>query len=130
LSFHCHNRQSGNRKLWLELYYPLHHSGRDVTFTKEISDGLFISSIEAIDDCRNFSKAQETHKWGWYARARVQWHAVAYILAELCHRDASAMTRRAWKAIEEIFATFGEEIEEKKNVPRWKPLKLLRQRAL
>jgi uncharacterized protein with HEPN domain len=40
------------------------------------------------------------------------------------------VTWRAWKAIEEIFTTLSEEFEEKKNVLRWRPLKLLRQRAL
>jgi hypothetical protein len=117
-------------QMWLELYHPLHNSGGDVTLTKEISDRLFISSIDMIDHCWNFTKSPGTRNWAWYARVHVQWHAVAYLLAELCHRDATPLTTRAWKVIDEIFTSFGEALDEKNNLLRWKPLKLLRQKAL
>ena len=117
-------------KMWLELYHPLHNPGNDVSLTKDISDRLFVSSIEMINRCRYFAKTPETQKWAWYARAHVQWHAVAYLLAELCHRDPSPMTQRAWMTVDDVFSSFSEAIDEKKNVLRWKPLKLLRQKAL
>lgn len=39
-------------------------------------------------------------KWGWLFRTYVQWHAVAFLLSELCVRTKGEAVERAWRALE------------------------------
>jgi hypothetical protein len=39
-------------------------------------------------------------KWGWLFRTYVQWHAIAFILSELCIRTKGEAVERAWRALE------------------------------
>jgi hypothetical protein len=39
-------------------------------------------------------------KWGWLFRTYVQWHAIAFLLSELCIRTKGEAVERAWRALE------------------------------
>lgn len=39
-------------------------------------------------------------KWGWLFRTYVQWHAIAFLLSELCVRTKGEAVERAWRALE------------------------------
>jgi hypothetical protein len=39
-------------------------------------------------------------KWGWLFRTYVQWHAIAFLLSELCTRTKGEAVERAWRALE------------------------------
>lgn len=41
-----------------------------------------------------------TKKWGWLFRTYVQWHAIAFLLSELCIRTKGEAVERAWRALE------------------------------
>jgi hypothetical protein len=39
-------------------------------------------------------------KWGWLFRTYIQWHAIAFLLSELCVRTKGEAVERAWRALE------------------------------
>jgi hypothetical protein len=39
-------------------------------------------------------------KWGWLFRTYVQWHAIAFLLSELCVRTKGEAVERAWRALQ------------------------------
>lgn len=73
-------------------------------------------------------------KWGWLFKTYVQWHAIAFLLSELCVRTKGEAVERAWRALE---ATAGRwwfplnTCATNKNQPSclWKPLRKLLAKA-
>lgn len=41
-----------------------------------------------------------TEKWGWLFKTYMQWHALAFLLGELCHRTTGDLVDRAWASVE------------------------------
>ncbi len=70
-------------------------------------------------------------KWGWLFRTYVQWHAIAFLLSELCVRTKGEAVERAWKALEITasrwwFPLNDANLQQKSNHGAlWKPLKKL-----
>ncbi|KAF8858654.1 hypothetical protein BDZ45DRAFT_622004 [Acephala macrosclerotiorum] len=116
-------------KMWLELYHPLHYQNNDGPLTEEIRDFLFTSSLETFEEWRGVMNSRETTKWRWLCRSYIQWHAFAFMLSELGHRESSEETARAWKLVDSLFDELENVPDEKRNPLRWKPLQLLRQKA-
>jgi hypothetical protein len=58
----------------------------------------------------------------------VQWHALAFILSELCERTTGPEVERAWKVIDASIQNEADEIS-KLGSHLWRPLKLLRAKA-
>lgn len=76
-----------------------------------------------------------TMKWGWLFRTYVQWHAIAFLLSELCVRTKGEAVERAWRALE---ATAGRwwfplgpnpDSKKGKHGCLWKPLRKLMAKA-
>ncbi|KAK3068496.1 hypothetical protein LTR53_013883 [Teratosphaeriaceae sp. CCFEE 6253] len=70
------------------------------TLPKETKDKLFITSLENIEYSLLHESEARTMKWGWVFRTYMQWHALAFMLSELCHRSAGDLVERAWVAVE------------------------------
>jgi hypothetical protein len=74
-------------------------------------------------------------KWGWLFRTYVQWHAVAFLLSELCTRTKGEAVERAWRALEVTVGRwwfpFNNVAGSNKNQPGclWKPLRKLLSKA-
>lgn len=86
------------------LLLPLTRSetrGRD-TSNKAFYDKMFLSSICTVELRRDL-EAELTKHWHWYLRTVVQWHAIAYLLSELCVRNANDDVTRAWKVLDTVF---------------------------
>src|SRR4051812_49305435 len=56
------------------------------TLPQETKDKLFITSLENIEYSMLLETEARTMKWGWLFRTYVQWHAIAFLLSELCVR--------------------------------------------
>lgn len=87
-------------KMWLIVYHP--HQRRDggASLPPETRDKLFITSLENLEYSILLETEARTMKWGWLFRTYVQWHAIAFLLSELCVRTKGEAVDRAWRALE------------------------------
>lgn len=87
-------------KMWLIVYHP--HQRRDggASLPQETKDKLFITSLENVEYSILLETEARTMKWGWLFRTYVQWHAIAFLLSELCVRTKGEAVERAWRALE------------------------------
>ena len=116
-------------RAWLDLYHPFHRIDHATSLSEATESQLFIASIELVENGRAMESEPATKKWGWLFRVHVQWHAVAFILAELCIRPPSPITQRAWAALDALFTDWSEAMTIGKNALLWQPMKKLIKRA-
>lgn len=64
-------------------------------------------------------------KWGWLFRTYVQWHAVAYLLAELSIRTLGPEVDDAWQVVNSVFEEWDGTVAEHKKGMLWKPIRKL-----
>ena len=87
-------------KLDLITYMPLKRSG--VQIPKETSDKIFITSIKIVEGRRNM-ETEKTKSWHWFIRTFEHWHAVAFLLGEVCERAPDDNVTYAWAVLDQVF---------------------------
>ncbi|KAF2848547.1 hypothetical protein T440DRAFT_167951 [Plenodomus tracheiphilus IPT5] len=87
-------------KMWLIVYHPHQRKDGGATLPQETKDKLFITSLENVEYSILLETEARTMKWGWLFRTYVQWHAIAFLLSELCIRTKGEAVERAWRALE------------------------------
>ncbi|KAK1087762.1 hypothetical protein LTR33_000883 [Friedmanniomyces endolithicus] len=87
-------------KMWLMVYHPFQRQDGGASLPSETKDKLFITSLENIEYSLLLETEARTMKWGWLFRTYMQWHALAFMLSELCHRSTGDLVERAWVAVE------------------------------
>jgi hypothetical protein len=87
-------------KMWLIVYHPHQRKDGGASLPQETKDKLFITSLENIEYSMLLETEARTMKWGWLFRTYVQWHAIAFLLSELCVRTKGEAVDRAWHALE------------------------------
>jgi len=112
-------------KMSLVIYHPLTLPGKPSSLSDDIKDRLFISSIEIIEYSRILESEATTKKWGWLFHTYIQWHAIAFILGELCVRSNSAVVERAWRAVDLVFSDWPGVAPHGKTGMLWKPMRRL-----
>ncbi|KAI1182146.1 fungal-specific transcription factor domain-containing protein [Nemania serpens] len=100
-------------KMSLVIYQPLMQSPR-TDLPRDVRDRLFLASVEVVEYSRILSAEPKIRRWQWLFHTYNQWHAVAYLLLEVCRRPWSPSVERAWIALN---ATF----QNNKNIPLSKP---------
>lgn len=99
-----------------------------VSIDPETRDKLFSMSVEVLE----LSTAILTHpklvRWAWYAKTYIQWHAIGYVLAEICCRPPSAECDRAWAAVMGVYDSGILQVNEPKGAV-WKPIRRLMAKA-
>ncbi|KAH8679721.1 fungal-specific transcription factor domain-containing protein [Tricladium varicosporioides] len=119
-------------KMSLILYHPLTQPGQPSTLNQDTRDRLLMASIEIIEYSKVLEEESSTKRWGWLFKTYIQWHAIAYILGELCVRESSTTVDRAWKAIDSVFGEWGKTVahsKSNKNGMLWNPMKKLMLKA-
>lgn len=114
-------------KMWLMIHHPLQRE--KPTMSADVRDRLFVTSVEIIEFSRLLEVNESTSKWGWHFRTYMQWHAVAFVLAELCVRPLSPKVDRAWRAIDSVYDAWESTLNSAKRGMLWRPLKTLMSRA-
>lgn len=118
-------------KMWLVVHHPVQRE--EGTENKELSqetkDRLFRTSVDIIQWSNHLEREPTTKKWGWLFRTYIQWHAVAFVLSQLCIRVKGPEVERAWQVINEIFGEIRGLFEAPKRGMLWKPLRRLILRA-
>ncbi|ORY59303.1 uncharacterized protein BCR38DRAFT_351976 [Pseudomassariella vexata] len=91
-------------------------------------DYLFQKSIEVLEVSSLLLTSKHLTKWTWHTKTHVQWHAVAFVLSEICSRPAGPDCDRAWG----YACTLFDEWKVKDNARRgslWRPIKRLLAKA-
>ncbi|CAL3968320.1 unnamed protein product [Diplocarpon coronariae] len=117
-------------KLESMLLLPLTRSEkieRDAT-SHDLYDKMFISSIEVVELRRDL-EADIAKDWHWYMRTIIQWHAVAFILSELCVRQPDDNVTRAWRILDLVLQDFRDLQQHGAPVLLMAPMKKLIARA-
>ncbi|KAJ4299787.1 hypothetical protein N0V90_005033 [Kalmusia sp. IMI 367209] len=122
-------------KMWLIVYHPHQRKDGGASLPQETKDKLFITSLENIEYSILLETEARTMKWGWLFRTYVQWHAIAFLLSELCVRTKGEAVDRAWHALEKTAGRWwfplGESSPYRKGKAGclWKPLRKLMAKA-
>lgn len=68
-------------------------------------------------------------KWAWSFRNFAQWHALAFVLAELGYRSGTEVVDRAWHILDEVLGDWDSLYEQNRASPLWRPMNRLIIRA-
>ena len=112
-------------KMWLVVHHPLSRNDRGAGLSQEVKDRLFHTSVEVIEFSRLLETDRSTLKWGWLFRTYVQWHALAFVLSELCFRTTGSAVEKAWAVIDSALADEETHISSNQRGMLWKPLRKL-----
>ncbi|KAF2622361.1 hypothetical protein BU25DRAFT_377836 [Macroventuria anomochaeta] len=122
-------------KMWLIVYHPHQRKDGGASLPQETKDKLFITSLENVEYSMLLETEARTMKWGWLFRTYVQWHAIAFLLSELCVRTKGEAVERAWRALEATAGRWWFPLNDsspyRKGQQRylWKPLRKLLAKA-
>ncbi|EZF29369.1 hypothetical protein H109_01567 [Trichophyton interdigitale MR816] len=116
-------------KLWLMIHQPMVQKSQRNPIAKETHDRLLMTSVEILEFSRLLETNVNTAKWGWLFRTHMQWHAVAFLLSELCVRPLCPGVDRAWRAINSVYEAWNMH-SEKKNGMLWPAIRKLMARAV
>jgi hypothetical protein len=116
-------------KMWLVVHHPLQRQDRGASLPQDTRDRLFLTSIEVIEFSRLLETHESTEKWGWLFRTYMQWHAVAFVLSELCIRPRSPAVERAWRAVESVYDGWDSSSGSGKRGMLWRPMRKLMTKA-
>ncbi|KAF2103639.1 hypothetical protein NA57DRAFT_50511 [Rhizodiscina lignyota] len=116
-------------KMVLMIYHPCLRQACSERVTQEIKDKLFFTSLDVLESGLAVANRGQTRKWNWLFHTYIQWHAIAFLLNELCVRTWGEHVERAWNAIE-YSRTYGAEYANGKLKSHlWRPLRRLLAKA-
>ncbi|RMZ15835.1 hypothetical protein D0860_01367 [Hortaea werneckii] len=118
-------------KMWLMVYHPFQRQDGGASLPSETKEKLFITSLENIEYALLLETEARTMKWGWLFRTYMQWHALAFMLSELCHRTSGDLVERAWVAVEKSRdGRWGDALADDIRAGHlWRPLKKIYRKA-
>ena len=115
--------------MWLIVHHPFQRTDGGAGIPQDTKDRLFRTSVDVIRYSRTLESQKSTMKWGWLFRTYVQWHAVAYILSELCVRTLGPDVDETWQLMEVVFEEWGGTVSNHKKGMLWKPIRRLMAKA-
>ncbi|KOC17475.1 putative C6 transcription factor [Aspergillus flavus AF70] len=115
-------------KLWLVVHHPMTRPYQGINLTNSSRESLFLTSVEVAEFACLLTSDKNTQKWDWMFAINMQWHAIAFVLAELCVRPINPLTERAWSAVSTLYGRWLQTAKHKKGM-LWRPLARLMKRA-
>ncbi|KAF2724078.1 hypothetical protein K431DRAFT_263250 [Polychaeton citri CBS 116435] len=89
-------------KLWKLVYDEYRRSGT-ASGWEGIEDIFLLCNSQVLEFAHQLP--DRSTPYGWYFRCKYsQWHAMAYLLIELCHRTHGAVVERAWSVLDAVFS--------------------------
>ncbi|KAF3386177.1 Bikaverin cluster transcription factor bik5 [Penicillium rolfsii] len=113
-------------RTWLVVHYPLLQKNDGATLPSPIRDQLFTISIKVLELSYQLLTSPALTQWTWHSKTHVQWHAVAFVLSEICSRPPSQDCDRAWEYAQTVYNRWKMK-EHKGNL--WRPIKRLMAKA-
>ncbi|KAL3464498.1 hypothetical protein BJX64DRAFT_286310 [Aspergillus heterothallicus] len=109
-------------RMWMAVLFT--QSQKD----RKVRDRLFHDSIEVLQLSRFLLTNKEVQPWAWHSKTHIQWHAVAFVLADLCWRPPSAECDHAWECVNVVYDQWSTmETERRGNM--WRPIRRLMARV-
>ncbi|PVH97118.1 hypothetical protein DM02DRAFT_616722 [Periconia macrospinosa] len=125
-------------RLWKLQYDNIPPSTGEKTDPEGIQEPLIYYNADVLDIAHQLPSKYRRH--GWFFRCKYsQWHAVAYLLIQLCKFTEGPAVERAWAVVDAAFKDWEEAgITKNKSAKTgqetersiWQPLLRLRERAL
>lgn len=91
-------------KLSLIIHQPVLFPSQGTEVSEEIRDKLFVSSMEIVEYNLILHTEPRTKQWRWLFQTYTQWHAVAYLMFDICRRPWTPIVERAWACLEATFS--------------------------
>ncbi|KAE8140077.1 C6 transcription factor [Aspergillus pseudotamarii] len=116
-------------KVWLGIHIQkTSGSANESVSARHLADPIFKTAVEITEFAYFFQENETTANFAWLARSYKQWHALAYVLSELCVRDISPETDHAWNVVDKMYRKCVKEAPETDSMFQ-KPLTRLMERA-
>ncbi|KAI2602456.1 hypothetical protein GGR54DRAFT_502240 [Hypoxylon sp. NC1633] len=116
-------------RFWLMAHYPLYQKGDCATnLHADMRDRLFLTSTKILELSSLLLANSNTARWTWHSKTHIQWHAVAFVLSEICSRPPSADCDRAWGYVKTVYDVWKLKSDESKGI-LWRPIKRLMVKA-
>ncbi|KAH8814961.1 fungal-specific transcription factor domain-containing protein [Xylogone sp. PMI_703] len=88
------------KKISLRLHQRVLCSKQSEIPSLEMQDLLFHKSLELLESTEFLHTESSISHWEWHSRRNIQWHAIVFVLLQLCTRDSSPLMERAWKTLD------------------------------
>ncbi len=85
-------------KMALILSLPELFSSPNEEFSAALRTKLFICAIEVAEYNHALNAEPAARKWRWIYQTHTHWHAIVFLLIEICRRPWSPTVERAWVA--------------------------------
>lgn len=115
--------------MWLIVHHPFRRADAGAGLPQETKDRLFRTSVDVIQYSHTLESQKSTMKWGWLFRTYVQWHAVAFVLFELCTRTQGPEIDSTWELMNTVFEKWGDTIYTQNKGILWRPIRRLMAKA-
>ncbi|KAF2969758.1 hypothetical protein GQX73_g3860 [Xylaria multiplex] len=86
-------------KLTLFTHLPVLFSSPGENLSDEIRNKLLIAAIEVAEFNHALNSEKASRQWRWIYQTYTHWHAIVYILIDICRRPWSSLVERAWIAL-------------------------------
>ncbi|KAI1497968.1 fungal-specific transcription factor domain-containing protein [Biscogniauxia marginata] len=90
-------------KMSLVIYQPMLMPSTGQDLSVDVRDRLFMSAVEVVEYNKVLNGEPRCRPWRWLFQTYTQWHAVAYLLLEVCRRPWTASVERGWMALNATF---------------------------
>ncbi|KAF3390311.1 Bikaverin cluster transcription factor bik5 [Penicillium rolfsii] len=111
-------------KMTLFIYLPVLFSSPSEQLTEQLRTKLLLAAIEVAEYNHALNAEQACRQWRWIFQTYTHWHAIIYILIEICRRPWSPLVERAWTALHSVWL-IPTQSNMRKNLRMWFPLKKL-----
>ncbi|KAI3321590.1 hypothetical protein HD806DRAFT_524048 [Xylariaceae sp. AK1471] len=86
-------------KLTLFTHLPVLFSSPGEHFSDEVRNKLLVAAIEVAEFNHALNAEKACRQWRWAFQTYTHWHAVVYLLIDICRRPWSSIVERAWIAL-------------------------------
>ena len=108
--------------MWLMVHHPFKLPDKGQSLSQEVRDRTFLTSVDIIRYSRVLELQNKALKFGWMFRTYFQWHAVSYLLTELCRRLSGPEVDEAWRVIDDAFVAWTDISAGYSKSVLWRPL--------
>ncbi|KAI7764280.1 hypothetical protein LZL87_012968 [Fusarium oxysporum] len=116
-------------RTWLVVHYPSKQKeGCTSTMSQASRDQLFSTSMEILEHSCTILTENSISKWTWPSKTHIQWHAVIFVLFEICSRPSSPDRDRAWEFVNTVHNRWNMRDSGKRD-NLWRPIQRLMAKA-
>ncbi|KAI1351039.1 hypothetical protein F5Y01DRAFT_325585 [Xylaria sp. FL0043] len=115
-------------KLTLFSHLPVLFSSPGEHLSHEIRNKLLLAAIEVAEFNHALNAERACRHWRWVYQTYTHWHAIVYLLIEMCRRPWSPIVERSWTALHSPWLIPAKS-KVNKDTRTWVPLRKLMLKA-